>query len=468
MLFNSALFFLFFPAVTVLYFLTPHRFRWALLLGASCYFYSCFIPIYLVILFYMIAVDYTAGRLLETFSARSQLKKLVLGLSLASNLGVLFLFKYLGFFSENLNELARVLHWNYSVPALGLILPLGLSFHTFQSISYVIEVYRGNYKAERHLGIFALYIMFYPQLAAGPIERPSHMLPQLHAKHEFDYDRVTNGLKLMCWGFFQKLVIADRVALYVNQVYGDPQGYTSIQMALATFFFAFQIYCDFAGYTDIARGASQVMGFQLVENFKQPYLSTSIADFWRRWHISLSSWFRDYVYIPLGGSRAGNFRWAFSLFITFLLSGLWHGAAWTFVLWGAVHGVYMLLFARVTEKWHPLAGGLFTFLLVCSGWIFFRAENIEDAYYILTHLGGEWSLEAALRRLEFYAYDYAVAFAAIALLLAVHFIQRRGIRLRAALAAQPALLRWPVYYAVLFVIWLFGATDVKQFIYFQF
>lgn len=470
MLFNSALFFIFFTVVTLSYFALPHRFRWMLLLAASCFFYSCFIPVYLVILFYMIAVDYTAGRLLDTFKAPI-FRKLVLTASLASSLGVLFLFKYYTFFNENLKALGESLHWNYSLPALGLILPLGLSFHTFQSISYVIEVYRGNAKAERHLGIFALYIMFYPQLAAGPIERPAHMLPQLHQKHEFDYARVANGLKLMTWGFFQKLVIADRLSSYVNQVYAQPSAFNGAQLSLATFLFAFQIYCDFAGYTDIARGASQVMGFRLVINFRQPYLSRSIGEFWQRWHVSLSSWFRDYVYFPLGGSRKGIPRWILSLLATFLLSGLWHGASWNFVVWGALHGIFMLL-SRVSgfERWNLPAAlkVLITFSLVCLGWIFFRARTLHEAFYILSHLGAGWDLRHLTKGMEIYNYDLPLAFLSIAFLLGVHYYQRKGIRLRDSLAARPFMVRWPVYYAAVFIIWLFGATDVKQFIYFQF
>ncbi|MFI5205707.1 MAG: MBOAT family O-acyltransferase, partial [Candidatus Paceibacterales bacterium] len=389
MLFNSLEFLLFFPIVTTLYYFLPHKFRWLLLLVASCLFYAAAIPVYLFVLFTLIIIDYFSAILIEQYQGK--FKKLFLIISIVSMCSALFVFKYFNFFVTNLDAFARVFHWNLPITTLQLLLPIGLSFHTFQSLSYVIEVYRGNQKAERNFGIYALYVMFYPQLVAGPIERPYNLLHQFHEEHTFDYQRVVDGLKLMAWGMFKKVVIADRLALLVNQVYGNPHDFSGPLLIIATFFFAFQIYCDFSGYTDIAIGAAQVMGFRLMDNFNRPYFSKSIAEFWKRWHISLSSWFRDYVYIPLGGNRVSDQRLYFNLSLTFLISGLWHGANRTCFVWGALNGFYIIIslatynFRRkfvhlITLDRHPIIHKFFkmvlTFTLVCFGWIFFRAKNI--------------------------------------------------------------------------------------------
>lgn len=404
MLFNSFHFLLFFPVVTTLYFLLPHRFRWGLLLAASCYFYMAFIPIYILILFVTITVDYFAGIGLE--ATQGNKKKWILLASIVANVGMLGFFKYFNFANENIAALANLIDWNYPIENLSIILPIGLSFHTFQSLSYTIEVYRGYQKAERHYGYLALYVLFYPQLVAGPIERPQNILHQLHEEHRFEYQRVTDGLKWMAWGMFKKVVIADRMALFVNPIYDSPTGHAGPALVFATIAFAIQIYCDFSGYSDIAFGSAQVMGIRLMKNFQHPYFAKSISEFWRRWHISLSTWFRDYVYIPLGGNRAGARRTAINLFITFLLSGLWHGANWTFVIWGALHGAYIILNHWMEPYWTrlrdsgfakrfaPVHNGLSllsTFGLVCFAWIFFRASTLSDAFYITTHLLNGWN-----------------------------------------------------------------------------
>jgi len=403
MLFNSFQFLVFFPIVTILYFLLPHRFRWGLLLAASCYFYMAFIPQYILILFVTITVDYFAGIGLE--STEGNKKKWVLLASILANVGMLGLFKYFNFASENIAVLANFIGWNYPIESLEIILPIGLSFHTFQSLSYTIEVYRGNQKAERHFGYLALYVLFYPQLVAGPIERPQNILHQLHEEHHFEYQRVTDGLKWMAWGMFKKVVIADRMALFVNPVYDSPAEFQGPTLAFATIAFAIQIYCDFSGYSDIAFGSAQVMGIRLMKNFQHPYFAKSISEFWRRWHISLSTWFRDYVYIPLGGNRAGTRRMAINLLITFLVSGLWHGANWTFVIWGGLHGLYVVLNGFIEPFWTRLRNVasakrlsivldtislLTTFGLICFAWIFFRALNLEDALYIVRNLSVGW------------------------------------------------------------------------------
>ena len=307
-----------------------------LLLAASCFFYMFFKPVYILILVFTIVIDYFAG----IWIARQQDKKrrkVLLLLSIASNVGVLAVFKYYNFITINLNDAFQAVHQGSPIPLLHILLPIGLSFHTFQAMSYTIEIYRGNQEPERHFGIYALYVMFYPQLVAGPIERPQNILHQFHEVKHFDYGNMRSGLLQIAWGLFKKVVIADRLALFVNQVYGDPTGYTGLPLIMATVFFAFQIYCDFSGYSDIALGTARCMGFNLMTNFNKPYTATGIGEFWQKWHISLSTWFRDYVYIPLGGNRVSKFRWYVNILIVFVLSGSgmgptghsWFGACFT-------------------------------------------------------------------------------------------------------------------------------------------
>src|SRR4029079_15792055 len=347
MTFNSLEFVFFFILVSTAYFILPYKHRWFLLLAASCYFYLAFVPIYIFILAFTIIIDYFAGRAIE--NAQGRKRKLYLIISLVANIGVLAIFKYYNFLNENLTALLGSFHVKNPAPIIKILLPIGLSFHTFQAMSYTIEVYRGHQNAERHFGIYALYVMFYPQLVAGPIERPGNLLHQFRQRHDFDSGRVASGLSLMLWGFFKKIVIADRLALYVNLVYNDPGQHTGSTFILATIFFAFQIYCDFSAYSDIAIGAAQVMGFKLMTNFRRPYFSSSISEFWTRWHISLSTWFKDYLYVPLGGNRVSRPRLYANLLVTFLVSGLRHGARWTFVVWGALHGAYLIV-SLATER----------------------------------------------------------------------------------------------------------------------
>jgi len=376
MLFNSLDFLIFFPVVTLLYFVLPHRWRWFQLLVASCVFYMYFIPAYLLILLFTIVVDYVAGIVIERSAGRR--RKLFLLMSIAANLGVLFVFKYAGWISTS---------WS-------LVLPIGLSFHTFQAMSYTIEVYRERQPAEKHMGIYALYVMFYPQLVAGPIERPYQLLPQLKERHYFTWENLGAGLRLMLLGFFKKLVIADRLGGYVNYVYGHAQYLSYGYVIVAVVFFSFQVYCDFSGYSDIAIGAARTMGFDLMENFNRPYFARNIREFWSRWHISLTTWFRDYVYIPLGGNRVGRYRKYFNVMIVFLLSGIWHGAGWNFLIWGAMHGVMMLVWLWWRERpgrterrsvW-GVGGMILTFCLVSVAWVFFRCGTMDQALTVLHHL----------------------------------------------------------------------------------
>ena len=387
MLFNSVEFLLFFPLVTILYFLAPYNFRWLLLLIASCVFYMFFIPVYILILAFTILIDYIAGIMIERMNEK---RKLFLVMSIVANIGVLAFFKYYDFLALNINALAN----KDIIPILKIILPIGLSFHTFQAMSYTIEVYRGKQKAEKHLGIYALYVMFYPQLVAGPIERPQNILPQFRTRHEFSIDLLYSGLRLMLWGLFKKVVVADRLAIYVDAVYSNPTHYSHyLNILIAFVFFSIQIYCDFSGYSDIAIGSARVLGIDLMVNFNRPYFSKNIREFWSRWHISLSTWFRDYLYIPLGGNRVKINRLYFNILIVFFISGLWHGANWTFVVWGGLHALYMIInitFAKYFFKQqgfiNKFTGWFITFWAVTIAWVFFRAANFSDAFLLLQHL----------------------------------------------------------------------------------
>jgi alginate O-acetyltransferase complex protein AlgI len=399
MLFNSFQYLVFFPLVTIVYFLIPHNYRWFHLLLSSCIFYMFFIPVYILILFVTILVDYYAAIYIE--KSEGKMRKRWLIFSICSTCLVLFIFKYFNFFNLNFKAIASIFNLNYSARMINIILPIGLSFHTFQSLSYVIEVYRKNQKTERHLGIYALYVMFYPQLVAGPIERPQNLLHQFREQHHFEIDRFYSGLQLMIWGYFKKIVIADRLSHFVKIIFDNPGQFYGYHILLGVFFFAVQIYCDFSGYSDIARASARIIGFDLMVNFRRPYFSKSISVFWKRWHISLSSWFRDYLYIPLGGNRVPKLRWYSNLFITFSVSGLWHGANWTYVLWGMLNGLYLILSTVFSSFFYWISNivrlnylksiqnvfkVLIVFLLVNIGWIFFRANKISDVWTILSNM----------------------------------------------------------------------------------
>ena len=480
MFFNSLSFLFFFPAVVLVYFLLPQKYRPLHLLIASSIFYMSFIPVYIFILFFTIIIDYIAGIYIE--KARGSKRKIFLLSSIFANVGVLVIFKYYNFINDNLSYLAHTMGLNYPIPLLQIILPIGLSFHTFQAMSYTIEVYRKKQKAERNIIIYATYVMFFPQLVAGPIERPQNLIHQFKERHNFDLQRFSEGAKLMLWGFFKKVVIADRLSILVDTVYGNVGEFTGLSLILATVFFAFQIYCDFSGYSDIAIGSAQVMGIKLMDNFNRPYHSKSISEFWKRWHISLSSWFRDYLYIPLGGSRVSVQQWYFNLLFVFIVSGLWHGAAWTFVVWGALHGVYLIssiITSPIREKL-KLKTGLakkkkldttirifFTFILVCVGWIFFRAQTLAEGYYVLTHLFINLSSGLGKTNLGLDKTELIIAFASIIFMEFVHAVQaHKG--MRNFLSTKPQWVRWTIYITLIITILIFGVFENKKFIYFQF
>ncbi len=496
MLFNSLSFLLFFPVVTLIYFLLPHKWRWLHLLAASCIFYMYFIPVYILILIFTIVIDYIAGIMIE--KAEGPRRKLFLVMSIVANVGVLAFFKYYNFFVANIHSAFNINGGSgWSLPLLNIILPIGLSFHTFQAMSYTIEVYRKRFPAERHFGIYSLYVMFYPQLVAGPIERPQNVLPQMHEKKRFDYDNVTDGLKLMMWGMFKKVVIADRLVKLTDPVFNHPRDHTPLALLLTAVFFSFQIFCDFSGYSDIALGSARVMGFRLMTNFDKPYQSRDVSEFWKRWHISLSTWFRDYLYISLGGNRVSIPRWYFNLFFVFLVSGFWHGANWTFIAWGALHGFYLVfaIFSHKARKRMNEASGitripwlytlfqvLVTYSLVTFAWIFFRANTLKDALYIggkmpsaLVALGklvvpGHLSpayIRNSLGNIPVYQSDLVLSFVLIFFLEMVHLVQRKR-SIIAMVKQKPLAVRWGLYYLLLIAIIFFGVYENRQFIYFQF
>lgn len=471
MLFNSISFLFFFPIVILIYFLLPHRWRWLHLLISSCVFYMFFIPVYILILFVTILIDYFAGIYIERSSGRK--KKLYLWISIISTCLVLFIFKYYNFFILNFNAISDVIGWNYSLEALKIILPIGLSFHTFQSLSYVIEVYRGNQKAETNFGVYSLYVMYWPQLVAGPIERPQNLLHQFKRPKFFRYQNFYRGIRLIIYGFFMKLVVADRLGIYVDAVYNNLENHSGMSMALATLFFCFQIYCDFAGYSSIAIGASRIMGITLMTNFRRPYLSKSIGEFWRRWHISLSTWFKDYVYVSLGGSRVKfKSRMYFNLLVTFLISGFWHGANWTFVIWGGLNGVYLILEnmihvksgeIRMLKNKVSIFRSLYVFILIYFSWIFFRAATLSDALTVITsifHWSGKLFIPAD-PEIFLYCINAVLLIVFAEVFYELIYKNRRFTfsRMKFSYITMAVLF---------FLILLIGVFDGGQFIYFQF
>jgi alginate O-acetyltransferase complex protein AlgI len=468
MLFNSFEFLIFLPVVYGIFRnLRSQTHRLILFLVASCFFYSFLIPAYLLILFVLIGVDYWAGIRIED-TPHSGRKRLFLIASIAANLGILGFFKYTNFLIENLQAVAALFHWNLPLRALEIILPIGLSFHTFQSLSYVLEVHAGRFRAERSLLHYAVYVLYFPQLVAGPIERPQNILPQLHQKTGFDASEFKSGLKLILQGLFKKAVLADTLALVANRVFDRPLDFGAGATWAGVLAFTFQIYGDFSGYSDIARGVSRLFGIELMVNFNKPYFADSISDFWRRWHISLSTWFRDYVYIPLGGNRRGNARTQLHLIIVFLLSGLWHGANWTFIVWGALHGCYLLIENRVLiplgyRSWPRILRRAQVFLLAALAWIFFRANTVSQALETLAGLGRSFALGFELLP----RFEVQEATLAILMLLVLETLDEQK-----PVWARISELSWPVrgaLYAVLVVLFLITAQfSGAQFIYFQF
>ena len=496
MLFNSIHFLIFFPIVTLIYFIIPQKIRYIWLLIASYYFYMAWNPVYALLMLTSTFITYLSGILIDRANnigggGSTKLKKLWVVLSFTLNLSILFFFKYFYFAVDNINLLLSALHVQLIQPKFDIILPVGISFYTFQALSYTVDVYRKEIYAERNFLKYALFVSFFPQLVAGPIERSKNLLVQVSQKHTFSYERMRDGLLLMLFGYFLKMVIADRAAILVNFVFENYEAYVGLEIAIAAIFFAIQIYGDFAGYSSIAIGAAWVMGFKLMQNFNHPYFALNVQDFWRRWHISLSTWFRDYVYIPLGGSRCSRLKKYRNLAIVFLTSGLWHGANWTYVMWGALHGFYQIvgdilkpvrnkietIFKVNTQCFsYRLFNIIITFILVDFAWIFFRAPDINTAFTMIQQMFSVWNpwifFDNSLYDMGLDRKDFWVLCFSIMILWVVSFMQERGIKIREELAKQNLVFRWIIYWIAIIGILTFGiygpGYNANQFIYFQF
>ncbi len=485
MLFNSIDFAIFFPLFFVIYWIVAKKLtlRNIFILLASYLFYGWWDWRFLSLIVISSLVDFAVGRqLYRTDNKRKRTMLLIV--SLLVNLGFLAYFKYTNFFIDSFIKSFRLFGGTLESFSLNIILPVGISFYTFQTLSYTIDIYRGRLKPTNNWLAFFSFVAFFPQLVAGPIERASHLLPQFFKVHKFNYQALRSGLLLIGFGLFKKMVIADRLAIVVNEVYNNPEAYSGVNLIVATVFFAFQIYCDFSGYSDIAIGISRTIGFDIMKNFDSPYFSKSITEFWHRWHISLSTWFRDYVYIPLGGSRKGKYRTYLNLFLVFVISGLWHGAAITFVIWGFIHGV-MIVLEKITSKWRAdffekirvgknigyerILFLVFTFSVVTFAWIFFRANSFSDSVYIVQHLF-DFTTQKNIFELGLPKHEFNFAIISILFLLIFDYIHRRYNAFR-LLNKLHFSLRSVVYVCIAFVIIIFGIygdDNVSEFIYFQF
>jgi D-alanyl-lipoteichoic acid acyltransferase DltB (MBOAT superfamily) len=478
-LFSSLTFLGFFGIVAVLHYSAPARWRWAFLLLVSLYFYSTFRAEYVLLLCYAAAVAYGAGWKLARWRGTHAGRVLLVG-AVVAELAALGIFKYFNFVAGSLEALSRPLA-DIALPRLGLVLPVGLSFFTFSCVSYLIDVHRGRIEAERHPGRLAVYVAFFPKLLAGPIERAGPFLAQLAAPARFDADRVAAGAQLMLWGLFKKVVIADRLAVFADAGFAAPAFASPVALVLAVYCYAFQIYCDFSGYSDIAIGAARVLGFDLMENFRRPYLARSVHEFWsRRWHISLMAWFRDYLYIPLGGSRVSLPRRHLNVLAVFLVSGLWHGANWTFVVWGGLNGLYQIIHAalggargRLARRlrlpaWLTAAASvLLTFHLIAFAWIFFRAASLKDAVTVITRIHAALPRLGVLARNYNWTGEFGLAVVLVAFLISVEVLDER-IGVRAVLARWPVAVRWGAYYGLMAALLVLGVWGLNRFVYMQF
>ena len=492
MLFNSLQFLIFFPVVLLVYYAIPNRAKQIWLLLASYFFYMCWNAKYALLLFTSTAVTFLSGILIDKARALSKrhMKYVVAG-SFIINLGILFFFKYFNFAMDLFQKSAGLLHITLNVPTLDVILPVGISFYTFQALSYTVDVYRGDVKAEKSFITYALYVSFFPQLVAGPIERSKNLLSQLKTYSKFDYHRFLDGSMIMLWGYFLKVVLADRIAVFVDTIYGDINAYGGTYLLVATILFAVQIYCDFAGYSTIAVGAAKIMGINIMENFNAPYLSTTVGMFWRNWHISLTSWFKDYLYIPLGGSRKGQNRKYINKLIVFLVSGLWHGADLSYVVWGGLNGLYQIIGEMLTPMrsklnsilglnkntyGHKAVEMLFTFALVDFSWIFFRARNINEAMHIIKSILTTYNpwilLDGSLYNCGLSSKEFWFMIICIGVLLWSDIQKKKGIVIRDVILQEEGwckvlILAVAVCVVLIFGIWGTGYSD-SSFIYFQF
>ena len=494
MLFNSLEYLFFFIAVFLIFWflLGKHRkLQNIFLLIANYFFYSWWDWRFLSLIILVSAVNFYSGiQIGKTDPGNPGPKrKIFLIVCIVINLGLLSLFKYFNFFAQSTTDLLNSIGFKADTITLDFILPIGISFYTFQTLSYTIDVYRTKIEPSKDIISFFTYASFFPVILAGPIERAENLLVQFSKKREFKYEQAVHGLQLIFWGLFKKVVIADRLAILVDQIYGNPHSYSGVPLIIATYFYAFQIYCDFSGYSDIAIGSGKLLGFNLMTNFRTPYYSKDTAEFWRRWHISLSTWLRDYLFMPLNIQFRNLRQWgvAISLFFTFVLCGLWHGANWTFIVWGAIHGFYLitgLWFKGIVDKFYNFFGLkenskgrnlinlLWTFHLILFAWIFFRANSLSDAFYILNNifsvtLSGITDVLKGTVELGLKRYDLLIALVSIILMETVHIIQRKK-EIRKILLSKSPVIRWGLYISAVFIILLFGVFHLKEFIYFQF
>ena len=498
MLFNSIDFLIFLPIVLVIYYIIPMKYKHIWLLISSYYFYMCWNAKYVLLIFVSTVITYLSGILIDkvekTWSDVDKLgkyKKLILAISFVSNLGILFYFKYINFTLDIVTRVLSKMNISMNVPVFDVILPVGISFYTFQALSYSVDVYRGEVAPEHDFFRYALFVSFFPQLVAGPIERSKNLLTQLREPRKFDFGYAFDGILLMLWGFFLKIVLADRIAIFVDTVYGDCEHYQGIYLIVATVLFAVQIYCDFSGYSSIAMGTAKLLGIELMDNFNAPYLSTSVADFWRRWHISLTSWFKDYLYIPLGGSKKGILRKYLNKMIVFMLSGLWHGAQLTFVVWGAINGLYQVIgevLTPIREKVSDALGvnrdsegfcvlrTIVTFTMIDFSWIFFRADSLGRAVYIIKsifNVENIWTLfDGSLYNCGLDEKNFRFMLIAVIVLLVADFLKRKGIMVREIILRQDSYIKCLVVSLSILMIMVFGkygpAYNAVNFIYFQF
>lgn len=481
MVFNSLEFLLFFPLVVAGYFAIPHRHRWILLLAASYYFYMCWKLEYVVLILISTAVDYIAGIKIENHRGNKPVMRAWLIFSLLSNLGMLFAFKYFNFFSDNLRILFNAVNLAWHIPELNLLLPVGISFYTFQTLSYTIEVYRGNYPAERHPGYFALFVAYFPQLVAGPIERPGNLLPQLRKAHTPNYQNITDGLKLMAWGFFKKLVIADRIALMVDPVYADPASYQGLNMLIPTMLLHLRVYCDFSAYSDIAIGAARIMGVQLSVNFDRPMFAVSFRSFWRKWHITLTRWVMDYLFKPLitRVNHWGSAGRIFAILVSFTTIGLWHGAAWGMVLFGLLNG---LLVASESVKWPwqrwmdrllPLrirnfVNGVFVFTAICLTVVCFGAGSLQKLMLVYHQIFAHITAPVTLQMVNGDLFNLLITLGALFVVALMEFLQKDHPFVTGLINRFPWWGRWAFYLMLITLTLNFGLFSNKAYIYFQF
>lgn len=498
MVFNSSAFLIFFPVVVSVYYILPQKIRSYWLLIVSYYFYMSWNAKYAILILFSTVITYLTGILIGRFRAienesKKRIKqiKICVFICFLINLGLLFFFKYYEFFFHNFTKLFSLIGMHFSAPVFDVILPVGISFYTFQALGYCIDVYRGEIRAEKSFFKYALFVSFFPQLVAGPIERSGNLLNQLTVPAPLSYNRFREGIFLMLWGFFQKIVVADRIALFVDTVYGNYSTYSGAYLILATVLFAFQIYCDFGGYSNIAKGAALILGIELMNNFESPYLSTSCGEFWRRWHISLSSWFRDYLYIPLGGNRKGKIRKYLNIIIVFGLSGLWHGANWTYVIWGLLNGLFQI-FGDLLKKTRnhlttllgihknklstSIARIVITFIFIDFTWIFFRAENIHYAFDIIKSMFTDfnpWILfDESIYQCGLTYKEFLVLGLSLLVLVFVDIANKKGIRVRDVIMKQDYWFRTAVFCVSVCFILIFGlwgtGYESDAFLYFQF